>query len=269
MYVNIRVLILLLNITVASFVCAGEENLSLVINDSVRIMQEQYKSNQKPNILDKFNRILHLPIIAQKEGDKTIKLAMSNITQGDYYDLFNVSKKKYKHTQDSIIWNFVQLPVELQQNVIEKMFKGNQKASEVFVKTNFMYSFELFHKIKDIRYYPGELFLNQLAIKIVLSTTEYEDRYEYKYKNIKVNSVDSDDSVCHSLDPACQGACVGLFGAICGVTMPMSIGVCGIVPLWSVFVPWPIGAALGGCIGGSCYTKRDCDNCEKSESDTQ
>ena len=117
------------------------ELVSIACIEKMRLLPER-------SILNAFNRILYLPIQSKNDHGECIARSMSRIIPEDYSLLDKNYKEKKKHIDNSIIWTFAQLPIELQKKIVEFMMDRDQKAANIFIRIPFLYALKEYKCIK-------------------------------------------------------------------------------------------------------------------------
>lgn len=156
-----------------SFLLNAMQNDSRALLEDIKLMQLHHKKTEDKKVVCNFDHILHLPIQSTKKQPHFIAQVMEDITEsGGWKKLKQQNKNAYEHTQNSIIWTFVQLPGELQETIIGMMMgydkdleKDEKTVDEVvkqenykkkivadmFIKTPFLHAIDRWSKIGEIR----------------------------------------------------------------------------------------------------------------------
>ena len=262
----VHVFVLMLCAMVFS-VNAMETNESQLLLANIQEMQLYHQSHDQ-SVLQKFERVLHLPIQPTEKQTQYITIAMEALTKHDYWqELATKNLAAYNHTQNSVVWTFAQLPRELQYTVISMMMgydKDGEKsdefvagddaqqqlvqqqmalrkiAVEVFVQTPFLHAIDRWSTMVALRE-QNEQLQESDGVDLFVTKCPYSLPI-YVNVNFATTYIWKD-----------YVACAGVTGLV-GFVLGLSVGACTALGIGSgtssQCLTWILSPAVGGCAGG-------------------
>jgi len=196
----------------------------------IEIMCLSYAKN---NILDKFYHILHLPIEPSKKYPICVTSAVNNISVNDYDLLSEKYKEEKDHIDSSLLWTFVQLPQDVQKNIVLFAMNNDEFGAEQFIRLPFLYALKNWVHIKH-KVIPRPLYPTTIIEKPHVIDCSQKNNLE-----------------CIGCW-GCLGGCSGLIGCVVlgiklsldsVVCLPMILGTAGVFG----------GTIVGGGVGEGCW----------------
>jgi hypothetical protein len=209
---------------------------SLISYDSLEEMAYHYKSGREKSLIP-FERIYSLPLqISDKNSNRyttTVSQAIPKLTRTDYSELKVHNKKVTDELSTSLLWNFMQLPYDIQKTIVTIMMEGDNKATHVFLCTPLWHAIDRYAQIVEIykRYGHEQNMLPDLFININLSISPRVKTCYYSSKGF----------IC--------GLIPMVIGSI-GVTVPMRHFLLSYVGLFGVGIGPIVATMLSGALCG-------------------